>query len=250
MMGRKVQSPINPKRIISLVPSLTELLYDLKLGENVIGITKFCIKPTEWYNSKTRVGGTKTVDFDKIKTLQPDLIIANKEENTKEDIEHLMKLYPVWISDINSYDEALIAINKIGLLCNKETESKHLVSKIEERQKNYIKKLPTSKSVLYLIWKDPYMAVGTFTYIDNIMELLGYKNCFSEERYKEVTLDQIKALNPSHIFLSSEPYPFKEKHIKELEENLPGITCKLVDGELFSWYGSRLLYLFENKIFL
>jgi ABC-type Fe3+-hydroxamate transport system substrate-binding protein len=250
MMGRTVEVPLEPSRIICLVPSLTELLYDLGLGERVLGITKFCIKPNEWYQSKTRVGGTKTVDFDKIKSLNPDLIIANKEENTKEDIEQLMKLYPVWISDINTYKEALLAIEEIAKLCKKEKEGKALASEIEKRKSKYKSKLSSTTSVLYLIWKGPYMAVGKSTYINDILKLLGYTNCFSKERYKEVSLEEIKQLNPDHIFLSSEPYPFKEKHMNEFKEILPNTSCQLVDGELFSWYGSRLLHLFEDNIFV
>jgi ABC-type Fe3+-hydroxamate transport system substrate-binding protein len=222
----------------------------LGLGERVIGITKFCIKPKKWHQSKTRIGGTKTIDFEKIKHLRPDLIIANKEENTKEDIEQLMKLYPVWISDINTFKEALIAIEKIGVICDKKSNSQQLIKEIKKRKTAYKTPILTPNPVLYLIWKDPYMTVGKSTYIDDILKILGYVNSFTNERYKEITLEQIKELNPSSIFLSSEPYPFKEKHIKEFKEALPNTSCKLVDGELFSWYGSRLLYLFENNIFL
>jgi len=250
MMGKTLEVPLQPLRIICLVPSLTELLYDLGLGERVVGITKFCVKPNEWYQSKTRIGGTKTVDFNKIKSLSPDLIIANKEENTKEDIEQLMKLYPVWISDINTYKEALFAIEEVAKLCKKEKEGKALVSEIEKRKNAYSTELPSATSVLYLIWKAPYMAVGKSTYINDILRLLGYTNSFSEERYKEISLEEIRQLNPDHIFLSSEPYPFKEKHIDEFKEILPNTSCKLVDGELFSWYGSRLLHLFENNLFI
>ena len=242
--------PKEPQRIICLVPSLTELLYNLGLGARVVGITKFCIHPKNWYKSKTRVGGTKTINFDKIKALNPDLIIANKEENTKEDIEELIKLYSVWISDINTYKDALLAIKKIATICNKEKEGTDLVCQIERNKKNFKLKSTLSKSVLYLIWKDPYMVVGTSTYINDIINLLGYKNCYKEERYKEISIEEIKKLNPQYIFLSSEPYPFKEKHLIEFQKLLPNAECKIVDGELFSWYGSRLLKTFTEPIFL
>lgn len=250
MIGREISIPSKPKRIISLVPSLTELLYDLSLDDEVVGITKFCIRPTVWHQTKKRIGGTKTLDFKAIELLNPDLIIANKEENTKEEIETLMELYPVWISDINTYKEALIAIKKIGEICYRKTKAELLVEEIEKRKTAYKVTPPKTASVIYLIWKSPYMAVGNSTYINDILNLLGYTNAFKEERYKEITIDEIKALNPGYIFLSSEPYPFKEKHIEELKKVLPSSTCKLVDGELFSWYGSRLLFLFNNQLFL
>lgn len=250
MMDRIVETPIQPKRIICLVPSLTELLSDLELEDNVIGITKFCIKPTLWFNSKTRIGGTKNVDFEKIAKINPDLIIANKEENTKEDIEKLAKLYSVWISDINNYEEAIFAIKEISIICNRAAKGNLLINNIEENKKLYISNHSNLKSVIYLIWKKPYMAVGSKTYIDNILELLGYTNCFKEERYKEITIEQIKELNPDYIFLSSEPYPFKDKDIKEIQKQIPSSICKLVDGELMSWYGSRLLYTFSESIFI
>ncbi len=250
MMGRTVKLPKSPQRIISLVPSLTELLHDLDLNERVVGITKFCIKPESWFRSKTRVGGTKSVDFEKIKALNPDLIIANKEENTKEEIEALSRDYNVWISDINSYHEALIAIQKIADLCNKTKAGENLVLQIERNRKTYTLPAPLNPKVIYLIWRKPYMAVGTATYIHNILTLLGYQNCFLKERYQTITIDQIKALKPDTIFLSSEPYPFKTKDIEELKELLPNTECKLVDGELFSWYGSRLLYTFNQSVFI
>jgi len=250
MMGNKIRIPSSPKRIISLVPSLTELLYDLDLEEEVVGITKFCIRPKHWFEGKTRIGGTKTLNFEKIKALAPDLIIANKEENTKEEIEKLMDAYPVWLSDINTYKEAITAINLIGLLCNREERATQLVQQIEIKKANYSKPIGKPKKVLYLIWKDPYMAVGQSTYINDIIATLGYVNCYKEERYKTVTIEEIKELKPDYILLSSEPYPFKEKHIEEFKQFIPNSPPKIVDGELFSWYGSRLFKLFDGNLFL
>src|ERR1700741_3198050 len=103
--GRKISIPQIPQRIISLVPSQTELLFDLGLDKEVVGITKFCVHPPEWFQTKTRVGGTKQLKIDLIKQLQPDLIIANKEENVKEQIEELEKHFPVWISDVNNLED-------------------------------------------------------------------------------------------------------------------------------------------------
>ena len=236
MMDRKVIFPNNPKRIICLVPSLTELLYDLGLENEVIGITKFCIKPNNWYKSKNRIGGTKNVNFEKIKQLNPDLIIGNKEENSKTDIETLEKDFTVWMSDINTYQEALIAIQEIANICNVAEKGKELVAEIEQKRIEYSKTIASKEkqSVLYFIWKSPYMVVGKNTYINEMISLLGFKNCYTENRYKELSNEEITELNPAYIFLSSEPYPFKKEHQKKMQERFPNSKVELVDGEVFS----------------
>ncbi len=247
-MKREVVIPSSPKRIISLVPSLTELLYDLGLDVEVVGITKFCIKPDKWFRSKNRIGGTKNVNFEKINALNPDLIIGNKEENSKSDIETLEKQYNVWMSDINTYQEALIAIQTIANICNVSKKGKELITTIEQRKRQYTNQLERTHkpSVLYFIWKSPYMVVGKNTYIDDIISLLGFENCYKENRYKELSKEDITKLNPNYIFLSSEPFPFKAKHQAEIQALFPETQVKLVDGEQFSWYGSRLLTAFEQ----
>jgi ABC-type Fe3+-hydroxamate transport system substrate-binding protein len=239
--GRIVHVPENPKRIISLVPSQTELLYDLGLREEVCGITKFCIHPEEWFRSKTRVGGTKEVKTDLVEALQPDLILANKEENVKEQIEQLAKKWPVWVSDINNLDQALDMIRQIGRLTGKSTQADHLHSHIQSSFQSLIitdKKPQTA----YLIWRDPYMTVGGDTYIHSMLELAGFDNIFKHKsRYPETHPVELRSLNCEVLLLSSEPYPFQEKHIQELQEALPDTKILLADGEMFSWYGSRLL---------
>src|SRR6185437_6810940 len=123
MMGNKVVLNYPPRRIISLVPSQTELLYDLGLDGTVVGITKFCVHPNEWFRNKKRVGGTKTLHLNIIEELQPDLIIANKEENTREQIETLSTAYPVWVSNIQTISDGLDMIRKVGELVGKSTEA-------------------------------------------------------------------------------------------------------------------------------
>ncbi len=264
-MGRKVEFTFPPKRIISLVPSQTELLYDLGLAESVVGITKFCIHPQEWFKTKTRVGGTKKINLEKIKELSPDLIIGNKEENEKSQIEELMKipinkggkgdLIPIWMSDIKNIEDALEMINSIGEITNTEIKAKEISSSIKKDFDKLQLKLKTIKPLrtLYLIWAKPYMSVGSDTFIGNILSIAQFENVItSSKRYPELTEEEIRKLNPEIILLSSEPYPFKEKHIAELSKICPNAKIKLVDGELFSWYGSRLLqassYL-ENIVF-
>jgi ABC-type Fe3+-hydroxamate transport system substrate-binding protein len=238
-MGREVTIPFPPQRIISLVPSQTELLYDLGLEDRVVGITKFCIHPKAWHQSKTIIGGTKQFNFDLIDSLQPDLIIGNKEENYQEGIDQLSAKYPVWMSDISNLDQALDMILAIGTLTNERLKSITILEKIKEgfASIGYRK----VRKTVYLIWKKPYMAAGSATFIDEIMDFAGFQNAIKETRYPELTLQQIVDLSPEVILLSSEPYPFKEKHVKALEELLPNTAVKLVDGEMFSWYGSRML---------
>ena len=233
-----------PKRIISLVPSQTELLYGLGLEEETIAITKFCVHPETWFKNKPRIGGTKAIDIEKIKDLKPDLIIANKEENVKEQIEELAASFPVWVTDVNTLDEAYGMIGDIGKLCIKETVASSLITSIKVRFDVLFQKRDIKNSIpaAYLIWKNPFMTIGGDTFISSIMEAAGLRNIFSDRaRYPEITLPQLRSMNCKLLLLSSEPYPFKDNHIAAIQEELPGIRILLVDGEMFSWYGSRLL---------
>ncbi|MDB5192764.1 MAG: transporter substrate-binding protein [Segetibacter sp.] len=247
-------------RLISLVPSQTELLYDLGLTDEVVGITKFCIHPNGWFRTKTRIGGTKTVDIEKVRSLNSTLILANKEENVKEQVEALQTMAPVYVSDIATLEEAIQMIEQVGKLVNKEDKAKEIVAQIEQGFKKLEnlnnKYSPSNSSTLqyfnpsilqspntaYLIWREPYMTVGDDTFIHNMLQRCGFNNIFSDQRrYPEITIDQIAASNCELLLLSSEPYPFKEKHLLELQAQLPGTKILLVDGEMFSWYGSRLI---------
>lgn len=227
-------------KIISTVPSQTELLFDLGLDNEVVGITKFCIHPQEWYKSKVRIGGTKTLNIEKILKLNPDLIIANKEENTKEQIELLQDHTIVFVSDIKTLSDNYSLIEKIGDLTNRNQEATNLITKT----KSALDFQPTSKNkkAVYLIWKEPYMTVGSDTFINDVLNKCGFKNLFDNQtRYPQTNLDEITKLKPEYILLSSEPYPFKDKHIEEISKTIQNCKVILVDGEAFSWYGSRLL---------
>ncbi len=233
-------APANPARIISLVPSQTELLADLGLEERVVGITKFCIHPEHWRKTKTVIGGTKKFDIDLIRSLQPDLIIANKEENYREGIQTLSAQYPVWMSDVVTLTDAKDMIRKIGEITNTSFRAEKIVADID-LSFSKLNKLPALKT-LYLIWKGPWMAAAPGTFIDEMMRVSNLENCFIKQtRYPELNTEQLSRLNPELILLSSEPYPFKEKHIAELQQLCPDARILLVDGEMFSWYGSRLL---------
>jgi ABC-type Fe3+-hydroxamate transport system substrate-binding protein len=240
-LNREVILDEAPRRIVSVVPSQTELLFYLGLGDRVVGITQFCCHPEAETKACVKVGGTKKLDIEKIKSLNPDLIIANKEENERSQIEELMKLHPVWISDIANLAEALEMINRVGELVGEKERSLSLSNAIG-KQFNQISIPPSSKKAAYFIWRKPYMAAGKNTFIDDMLQKCGLMNVFKQDRYPEIDKSALIAANPEVILLSSEPYPFSEKHIAEFKALLPNAIVKLVDGELFSWYGSRLLH--------
>ncbi len=237
---RNVKFIFPPKRIVSLVPSQTELLYDLGLENEIVGITRFCIHPKSIFREKVKVGGTKNFNIDKIRTLQPDLIIANKEENDKNGIEQLMKEFPVWVSNIYTFEDNLKMILDVGTLCNKIKEAKNIVDLLEDNFKTLHS--INKKSVAYIIWNKPMMSINQNTFIHHILEKTGFLNIFAKnsDRYPSITNKELKKANPEYIFLSSEPYPFAEKHLKVFENEFPNSKVVLVDGEMFSWYGSRL----------
>ena len=239
-LGNEVSCQYPPKRIISLVPSQTELLADLGLEQQVVGITKFCVHPSRWCRTKTIIGGTKDFQFDIIHALKPDLIIGNKEENYIEGIAQLKQRYPVWLSDIVTLHDAYSMITSLGAMTDTETQANLFAYDIEERMRAVKKK--SDQSVLYLIWRKPWMAAGNGTFIDSMLTMLNLKNAIANfPRYPELSTEQIALLKPELIFLSSEPYPFREKHIDELRQINESARVILVDGEMFSWYGSRLL---------
>lgn len=233
------------KRIISLVPSLTELLFDLGISDKIKGRTKFCIHPTSGIPDVPIIGGTKNPNIDKIRDLKPDLVIANKEENRMEDIELIREFSEVLVTEIETVNDAFNWIHNIGIKVDRVHESEILLGQL-------IKLIPTisglkSIPTAYFIWKDPWMSVGFDTYIHDVMKLFGLKNVFRDKtRYPETTMSELSQLNPRLILLSSEPYPFKEKHIHELQTHLPNSKIQLIDGECFSWYGSRMIPSFQK----
>lgn len=234
-----------PKRIICLVPSITELLVDFGLEKSIIGITKFCVHPSHLKSSKEIIGGTKKINIEKVKQLNPDLIIANKEENTKEDILYLANHFPVWTSEVTDYQSAIVMMKGLAEILNCETICNQLIDKIQQEfdllnTTEFLKK----GSVLYLIWKNPYMSIGYDTYIHSMLKMAGFESV-TEHLTRYPVLEE--EYTPDYIFLSSEPYPFKEKDIYELKVSYPLSKIILVDGELFSWYGSRM-HMFPSYI--
>lgn len=244
-----------PKRIISLVPSQTELLHHLGLREEVAGITKFCVHPNEWFRTKPRIGGTKTVDLAKVESLEPDLILAAKEENVREQVDELALKYPVWVSDVRNLHDALRMIRTVGRLTGTEGAANLLSTELvaafgvnsnsQERTQHFALKQHQTKPVraVYLIWNDPMMTVGGDTFINDMLDHAGYENIFRhQERYPVITADDIPANNCDVLLLSSEPFRFTARHVEHFQQKFPFVKVVLVDGEAFSWYGSRLLH--------
>lgn len=225
-------------KVVSLVPSITEALFDLGLTENeVIGRTKFCIHPSEKVKNVSIIGGTKNINIEKIKALRPDLILANKEENVKEQVEALMNDCKVSVTNVETIEDNYYLIKTLGKLFNKEEKAQCFNLKIYDVLNEA--KVNSRVNVAYLIWKNPYMTIGSDTFIHKILGEIGFDNIFNDrKRYPEITVEDLA--NAEIIMLSSEPFPFKEKHIEELKAFYPDKKIMIVDGEAFSWYGTHI----------
>ncbi|HLP94516.1 MAG TPA: helical backbone metal receptor [Saprospiraceae bacterium] len=241
-MQRQVSMPVwPPRRIVSLVPSQTEFLAALALDAEVVGITKFCIYPAQWFDQKKRVGGTKTLNLAAITALNPDLIIGNKEENDATQIAALWQDFPVWMSDILTLDDALEMMTQVGAITGREEQAAHICAAVEEDFAGLLPIHPPKRAA-YLIWRKPYMVAASGTFIQDMLQKAGFQNVFEHlTRYPAITSEQLQSVNPEVLLLSSEPYPFQEKHLNALQEICPNARIALVNGEMFSWYGSRLL---------
>lgn len=246
-LNRDINFVESPKRIISLVPSQTELLVDLGLEPFIVGITKFCVHPKHLRKNTTIVGGTKQVHFDKIKALSPDVILCNKEENTKEMISELEEIATVHISDVYNVEDALDLIQQYGELFSVKENAKRLCTFIENEQEQFFNVIKNNRSlkVVYFIWKNPWMVAANQTFIDSLLKSNGFDNYFGNlHRYPEVQLSNISE-DIDLILLSSEPYPFNDNDIEQFRKQFPNVKTILVDGEYFSWFGSRLQFAFR-----
>ena len=227
-------------KIISLVPSITETLFYLGLGDKIVGITKWCKYPETEVKKKTKIGGVIGINIEKIKNLKPDLIFAVKEENDKNEIEKLSEFTNVYVDEIINLKDAFQQIINIGKLTETEKKSKKLVNNIKldfTEISNF-----NNLKCAYLVWNNPLMLVGGNTFINSILESCNFKNVFDDKiSYPKITINEINKKNPDIIFLCSEPFEFKEKHKIDFKEKFPNKNILLVDGEIFTWYGSHLL---------
>ncbi|PQJ33711.1 cobalamin-binding protein [Salinibacter sp. 10B] len=240
--GTTIRLPAPPRRIVSLVPSQTELLSHLGLDETVVGITRFCERPSHWQSEKPIVGGTKEVDLDQVRDLEPDLVLANHEENTREDVAALEDIAPVFVTEVRTVTGALDMIRAVGTLTATTDQTSTLAGRIISRFSSLPDFAPLRSA--YLIWRDPYMTVGGDTFIHDVMSWGGFENVYGEQpRYPEVSLDSLAERDLDVLLCSSEPFPFhqKDRFTADLRDALPNVTVELVDGQPFSWYGPRLL---------
>lgn len=238
-LGRAIEVPERPRRIVSLVPSQTELLADLGLDAEVVGVTKFCVHPEAWRRQKIRVGGTKRVHLDRVRGLAPDLVLANKEENEREAVEAIAAFAPVYVTDVRTVAGAVEMVRAVGALVGRADAARTLADRIERGFASLARRRPVRAA--YLIWRDPWMAVGADTFIHDVMTCAGFANVFGgRARYPEVAGDELAAARPEVVLLSSEPFPFADRHVPEVARIVPDARVLLVDGQLFSWYGSRI----------
>lgn len=238
-LGRTVHYNYPPKKIISLAPAITQTMYHLSLTKEIVGRTRFCIHPKKEIHNAINIGGTKDIKLERIRCLNPDLIIAEKEENTKEIVETLDQYFPVFVFEVQSVKDALMMVKDLGDV----TARQQLAKKLAENITKSLEKLPKvePKRVAYMIWKRPYMVVGQNTYIDSLLNYIGWKNSFatSKDRYPMITIDELKKAELDYLFLATEPYPFNESDVLTMEKKLANVRVKIIDGEMF-WYGAQM----------
>ena len=231
-----IRYPIN--KIVSLVPSITQTLYDFGLESKVIGITKFCPQGDEEKYKKICIGGTKNINIDKITQIDPDIILSDQEETPERIVKKISLHMPIWLSRVTNMEyniEFMYNLNEILPCTNKIY--KHLMS-IEDKIKS-IKQIGKNSSFLCLIWKDPYMAAASSTYISSFISNFGFNNSISHlKRYPKISLEEIKTMAPEWIFLPDEPYAFNEENKKTLQKILPKSKVITLIGKHLSWYGS------------
>jgi len=243
-LGRTISLEKVPEKIVSLVPSITLTLADLGLGDQLVGVTRFCKYPADLIKGLTKIGGPKNIYHTKIVDLKPDVVIAVKEENDKDQVLKLSDDVPVVVFDINTTDDVFRMMNTLGELFQKRSEAKELNSRIKEAYHHFPIQ-GDGKKVVYLIWKNPWMAAGKETYIGSMLKIAGFDNIV-EGRYPEVDMEKLDEAEV--ILLATEPYHFKEKERAELEALFPGKSVNIVNGELFTWFGTYLPGYLNDKM--
>ena len=247
-LNRVLNFNTTPKRIVSLVPCQTELLFDLGLENKIVGITKSCIHPYHLKHTKTIVGGADTIDFDSVKDLKPDAIVCSTE-TSGEIIEQCVKIAPVHISNVTSIDDTLELINQYGKMFSCRTEASKITQKIEFNLNDFNSfiKNKEPKKVAYFIWRDPWKVAGSKTFTNHLLALNKFENIYANKyKYSEIEIKKMRLEgDPNLVFLPAEPYPFKEEHAFELGRFTHHATTVFVDGKFFSWYGSSLVKAFD-----
>jgi len=225
------------KQVVSLVPSLTETIAYFGGSSKLAGVTRFCKYPENIRHKTAVIGGPKDFNVEKILSFSPDVVVAVKEENDKDRILQLAEKLPVILFDIVHWEDALEMIKISGTLVGNGKKAERKVSEIEKLFNSMTSPRHRSKC-LYLIWKKPWMAAGKETFINEMLQWAGFEN-MAEGRYPETTEKDFSRAEV--LLLSSEPFPFREKEAEELKHRYPDKKVMLVDGEMFSWYGIRIL---------
>ena len=238
-----------PRRIVSLVPSLTEALFELGLGERVVGVTEWCVHPAEGVAGLPRVGGTKNADVDRIRSLAPDLVIANQEENTRRVVDRLRAAgIPVWVTYPRTVRAAARLLRELAALGAPERAWSEVVEPVERVVAEAEAQRPERSVRLFCpVWRDPWMSVGVDTYAHDLLTLCGGENVFAghaERRYPIVRLEEVEQAAPEVILLPDEPYRFGIGDAEELAGlDVPAARSgrlHLIDGTWVSWYGPRI----------
>ncbi len=239
-------------KIACLVPSITELLFDLNLGKRVVARTGYCIHPEKFVKTIPKVGGTKQINFKKLKKLAPSHIVLNLEENTKECALTLKEFIPnLVVTHPTKFEDNFLLFELIGGVFNEKQSAVNLAAELKAQiAKSDFRLHPerTQLNVLYLIWKDPWMSVAPTTYIADVLKQVNFLQIGlpSEREYPTVDFSLVDWANVDAVLLSTEPYSFSAEDQRNLKEQLESLTSKaipvvIVDGELMSWYGSRSL---------
>ena len=238
------------RRIISLIPSITEIFFSLGVGDRVVGVTKFCTQPPDGVKSKPKVGGQKNPRLDAIIDLKPDLVVANVEENRKEDVEAMWATgLKVLVTYPRTVREGIQLIRDLGLLAGRsdcaETIAVRCETALAEVERGAAGRARVR--VFCPIWRKPYMTINGDTFVDDMLRTCGGENIFRDrpQRYPTVTLEEMAALRPDLVLLPDEPYPFGEKHLTDFQgfPEVPAVRTgrlRLVDGKVLCWYGPRI----------
>jgi ABC-type Fe3+-hydroxamate transport system substrate-binding protein len=236
---------VTPERIVSLVPSLTEALFAFGAGEKVVGRTRYCLWPPRAIGKVPTVGGTKKVDVDRVLELEPDLIVAVREENSRENVEKLEESgVPVFVGAPENVEEAIELLRELAERVE-APRSEAVLDPIERVYGRLRNETGGTRRVFVPIWKRPYMSVGSDTYVHDVLHTCGGENvCGYSTRYPIVTLEEVEAAQPEVVLLPDEPYPFCAEDLEEFYElDVPAAhedRIHLVDGKLLTWYGPRM----------
>jgi ABC-type Fe3+-hydroxamate transport system substrate-binding protein len=241
---------IPPQRIVSLIPSTTELLCDLGLADRLVGVTVYCVEPRDVVRGKPKIGGEKNPDLQQIHRLTPDLVVANVEENVRAHVETLRGWgIPVWVTYPRNVDDSLRMIRELGEVTGVPERAAALLEELDPLVAHTRAMAAERPRVplFYAIWRNPYMSLNADTYLSDVLTTCGAANIFADcaERYPAVTLDEVAARSPSVILLPDEPFRFRRVHLKDFAPyaGVPAVRdsrIHLVDGKPFSWHGRRL----------